>query len=145
MESYKHLLVATDFADDSADVEKRALGMRELFGCRLSLVHVVEYLPAAYSADLTLPEDFSLEQELLDAARNRMTTAGERLGVAEADRHVLVGTPGREIPNIVEREAVDLIVVGSHARHGLSALFGSTANAILHHADCDVLAVRVGR
>ena len=38
----------------------------------------------------------------------------------------------------------DLIVVGSHGRHGLALLLGSTANGVLHGATCDVLAVRVG-
>jgi len=35
-------------------------------------------------------------------------------------------------------------VVGSHGRHGLALLLGSTANGVLHGASCDVLAVRVG-
>ncbi len=35
----------------------------------------------------------------------------------------------------------DLIVVGSHGRHGLALLLGSTANDVLHGAPCDVLAV----
>ena len=37
----------------------------------------------------------------------------------------------------------DLIVVGSHGRHGLALLLGSTANDVLHGAPCDVLAVRL--
>ena len=40
--------------------------------------------------------------------------------------------------------AADLIVVGSHGRHGIALLLGSTANGVLHGAPCDVLAVRVG-
>lgn len=34
-----------------------------------------------------------------------------------------------------------MIVVGSHGRHGLALLLGSTANDVLHGAPCDVLAV----
>jgi universal stress protein A len=37
----------------------------------------------------------------------------------------------------------DVIVVGSHGRHGLALLLGSTANDLLHGAPCDVLAVRL--
>ena len=40
-------------------------------------------------------------------------------------------------------EACDLIVVGSHGRHGLALLLGSTANDVLHGAPCDVLAVHL--
>lgn len=44
---------------------------------------------------------------------------------------------------IAEENNVDLIVVGSHGRKGIKMLLGSTANAVLHHAGCDVLAVRL--
>lgn len=37
----------------------------------------------------------------------------------------------------------DLIVMGSHGRHGISLLLGSTANGVIHHAQCDVFVVRV--
>jgi len=46
------------------------------------------------------------------------------------------------LDNAAER-GVDLIVMGSHARHGLGLLLGSTANGVLHRADCDVLSVRI--
>ena len=42
-----------------------------------------------------------------------------------------------------KEHGADLIVVGSHGRHGLALLLGSTANAVLHGAPCDVLAVRI--
>ena len=34
---------------------------------------------------------------------------------------------------------VDLIIVGSHGRHGLALLIGSTADGVVHAAGCDVL------
>ena len=46
--------------------------------------------------------------------------------------------------NKLEEAGADIIVVGSHGRHGLALLLGSTANGVLHGASCDVLAVRVG-
>ena len=52
----------------------------------------------------------------------------------------------RMIPWVQRANAkgADLIIVGSHGRHGLALLLGSTANGVLHGATCDVLAVRVG-
>jgi len=43
----------------------------------------------------------------------------------------------------VAAQDVDLIIVGSHGRHGWRLVLGSTANAVLHGARCDVLAARV--
>ncbi|MEJ2344256.1 MAG: universal stress protein, partial [Gammaproteobacteria bacterium] len=47
------------------------------------------------------------------------------------------------ILDTAKEQQVDLIVLGSHGRHGIGRLLGSTADNILHHADCDVLAVRI--
>ena len=41
------------------------------------------------------------------------------------------------------RTLVDLIVLGSRERHGLSILVNFTEDTVLHEAPCDVLAVRV--
>ena len=46
---------------------------------------------------------------------------------------------------VAEEQSCDLIVVGSHGRHGLALLLGSTANDVLHGAPCDVIAVRLGK
>ncbi len=53
------------------------------------------------------------------------------------------GVPGQEIVRLAEQEQIDLIIVGSHGRHGLALLLGSTASNVLHHAKCDVLAIRL--
>jgi universal stress protein A len=142
MQNYKHLLLAVDFTSETAELAERAMLLRESCQARLSLAHVVEYMPMAYSGDLSLPDDFNLEQELAHVARQRMLELGERLGVAEANRYIAIGTPMREILRIAGEVAADLIIVGSPGRHGLAMLLGSTANSILHHAHCDVLAVR---
>jgi universal stress protein A len=56
---------------------------------------------------------------------------------------VVQGNTRREILRVAEENGVDLIVLGSHGRQGIQLLLGSTANAVLHGAPCDVLAVRV--
>jgi universal stress protein A len=54
-----------------------------------------------------------------------------------------MGSPKLEIVRVAEENNVDLIIVGSHGKHGIALLLGSTANGVLHHAKCDVLAVRI--
>ncbi|MFB3104756.1 MAG: universal stress protein, partial [Pseudomonadales bacterium] len=67
-----------------------------------------------------------------------------KLGVPEDRQYLIFGRPESEIHRIAESKEADIIVVGSHGRHGLALLLGSTANGVLHGAKCDVLAVRVG-
>lgn len=140
---YERLLLAVDFAPETEHVIARAVQLREESGARLSLLHVVEYLPMAYSGDMVLPDGFDLEQELLEVAKRQMAALGDRLGVAEAERHIEIGGTGHTILRVAEEVGADLIVLGSHGRHGLAALLGSTARSVLNGAKCDVLAVRV--
>jgi universal stress protein A len=141
--SYRHLLLAVDFLPETEHVVGRASQMREQCGARLSLLHVVEYLPMAYSGDLVLPDDFDLEQELLEVAKRQMAAFADRLGVTAEDRHIELGGTGQTILRVAAERDVDLIVLGSHGRHGLAALLGSTARSVLNGATCDVLAVRL--
>jgi universal stress protein A len=140
---YNHLLLAVDFSPETESVLARAEQLRDQCEVRLSLLHVVEYLPMAYSGDLVLPDDFDLEQELLEVAKKQMAVVGNRMLIAEDDRHIEIGGTGHTILRVAEELGVDLIVVGSHGRHGLAALLGSTARTVLHGAKCDVLAVRI--
>jgi universal stress protein A len=66
------------------------------------------------------------------------------LNVPESRQHLIFGRPESEIQRTADEFGADVIVVGSHGRHGLALLLGSTANGVLHGATCDVLAVRVG-
>ena len=140
---YRHILLAVDFSPESEQVVKRALELKQRCGARLSLLHVVEYLPMAYSGDLGLPDDCDLEQELLEVAKRQMAVTGERMDVTLEDRHIEIGGTGHTILRLAEEVRADLIVLGSHGRHGLAALLGSTARSVLNGARCDVLAVRI--
>jgi universal stress protein A len=67
----------------------------------------------------------------------------EPLNVADENQLVILGQPATEMRRLARERDIDLIVVGSHGRHGLALIFGSTSNSVLHGAPCDVLAVRI--
>ncbi len=143
MTGYQHILLAADFQDDSARVAERAKELASRYEARLSLLHVVENMPVEPGNELMIPPTANVEQELLNNAERRLRDLATRLDVADGDHEVRVGQTKREIIEHAEDNGVDLIVVGSHSRHGLALLLGSTANAVLHGAPCDVLAVRL--
>jgi len=143
MHEYKHILVGVDLTVESKDVSSKACALREVFGCRLSCVHVIEPLSLAYGGDI--PMDLStIQEQIQDTAKSHLTEFAETLDIKEEDRHLIFGRPETEIHTLANEIHADLIVVGSHGRHGLALLLGSTANGVLHGAPCDVLAVRVG-
>lgn len=144
MNSYKHILLAMDFYGHCEAVANRAKDLANRYQAKLSIIHVVDSLPitdAGYGADM--PFNLDLTTELMAAAKKRLTELGEKLGVTEDRQWLEMGSPKMEIIRVAEENQVDLIVVGSHGRHGLALLLGSTANGVLHHAACDVLAVRL--
>ncbi len=144
MDDYRHILLATDFAPESRRVGERAVELASRYGARLGLLHVVDYVPLELSNDMMLAEPVDVDGRLVEEARENLDRLAGELGQSDAQRWVVLGSTGPEIKRIAEEHGVDLIVVGSHGRHGLALLLGSTANAVLHGAPCDVLAVRVG-
>jgi len=143
MEPYKHILHATDFSNACSVVRERAAQIAAQHGAKLSLLHVVDYVPLDLSNDMMLAEPIDIDGRLVDEARSNLDRLAAELGVPEEQSHITLGSTGSEIRRVAEEQGVDLIVVGSHGRHGLALLLGSTANAVLHGAACDVLAVRV--
>ncbi|HEB97112.1 MAG TPA: universal stress protein [Sedimenticola thiotaurini] len=145
MADYRHILLTVDFSDDSDQVIGKALDMARRNGARLSLIHVVEYTSSMYAGDIPLPEDLDLDRRLAEQAVDKLRQLAQDHGISEAKQLVEIGVPKREIVRVAEEIGADLIVIGSHGRHGLQLLLGSTANGVLHQAPCDVLAVRIGR
>jgi nucleotide-binding universal stress UspA family protein len=59
------------------------------------------------------------------------------------EKHLLKGYPRKKVPELVDKINVDLVVMGTVARTGLSGFFiGNTAEAILNQLDCSVLAIK---
>ncbi len=140
--SYQHILLAVDLTEESASVAAKGVELARLGGSKLSLIHVIEPLSFAYGGDV--PMDLSAIQEQLDEhAHQRLNSFAESLDYKVEKLYIVSGHTESEIHRIAKQDEADLIIVGSHGRHGLSLLLGSTANGVLHGANCDVLAVRV--
>ena len=144
MAAYKNILLAVDF-DQVEPVADRAKALADTYQATLSLIHVVDSMPIpdiSYGG-MDTSMDLDLTTEMIAAAKKQLAGLGEKLGVEAQRQYVELGSPKLEITRVAEENQVDLIVVGSHGRHGLALLLGSTSNGVLHHANCDVLAVRL--
>ncbi|MFS2157927.1 universal stress protein [Pseudomonas sp. Pseusp122] len=140
---YTHILVAVDLTEECDPVIKRGRELAEAYHAKLSLVHIVEPMAMAFGGDV--PMDLSqLQQQQFDQAKKKLEELKLKYpDVKTGDSHLTYGQPRQEIHQLAKEHHCDLIVVGSHGRHGLSLLLGSTANDVLHGAPCDVLAVRL--
>lgn len=137
---YKKVLFATDFDEVGISAAHKAKKISDENKAELILVHVVEPIPAyAYPGFAGFAE---VEVSIREQAEKELNALADRLGVDEKHRLIEFGSTKNEVLRVATEHNVDLIVTGSHGKHGLALLLGSTANAILHGADCDVLIVR---
>jgi universal stress protein A len=144
--TYQHILAAVDLSPESDQVLDKARLEADRHGARLSMITVVKPLTQVYGGVDVAPlagTAVSFEEQAIDQARSQLRELAAAHGVAEQDAHVVLGMPAHDIRELAGSLGVDLIVIGTHGRHGLGLLLGSTANAVLHGVQRDVLAVRV--
>jgi len=142
MSAYTHILVGLDLSSESQQVVDRVKSLFTDNDQKVSLIHIQEPLSFAYGGDI--PMDLTeVQNQLEEQAKGRLEAIGKELNITQKDQHVIIGQPAHEMHRFATENGVDLIVVGSHGRHGLSLILGSTSTGVLHGSECDVLAVRV--
>ena len=126
--SFRAVMFATDFSTASEGALRMAREIADQSGAAIHAVHVVPPVTAEGQA-----------AELLSALAQRFG-GQERLQTA-----LLFGRPAGEIVRYAQANGIDLIVVGTHGRTGVTrALLGSVAEAVVRLAPCPVLAVPEG-
>jgi len=142
MATYKKILAAVDLTEESIQVLDRARSIATLYEADLSIAHIIEPLGYAYGGDI--PMDLTeVQKQLEDHAKKHLKDIGEKYSTPEDQQHVIIGRPETEIHRLAEDGDYDLVLVGSHGRHGIQLLLCSTSNGVLHGAKCDVLDVRI--
>ncbi len=144
--SFKQVLVAVDLSEEAGEVLKAARSVAEEGDAKLTSVTVVKPFALAYgSLDLVPLTNGSIvfEEEAMKRARLQLNEMCREYEIANEDVNVRMGNPAFEIRALAEELEADLIVIGTHGKHGLGLLLGSTANAVLHGVGCDVLAVKI--
>jgi universal stress protein A len=143
MTNYKNILLALEL-NPKTDVRliKEAQEIAKITGANITLIHAIEYISGfgiAYGVAIA-PE---VEVTLTENAKKEMIKIGNKMGIPEEKQVIKHGPAKFIILDEAENLKADLIVVGSHGRQGLRMILGSTANAVLHGAKCDVLVVRL--
>jgi universal stress protein A len=141
MREYKKILVALDVTEGFETIAERARDIAGRYSAQVILLHVVEYVPVEPMGEALLPA-VQIEGELVERATRRIAELAQKIGLENAERIVQAGNIKAELVRVATERGVDLIVLGSRERHGLSIMFNQTEDTILHAAPCDVLAVR---
>lgn len=142
--AYKNIVIGVELIEDSDQgiITKASEIIRNKEEIKLTLVHAIEHM-RGYGAAYGVAVGAEIEEVLYKNAEESMRKLGAILNVPKERQIIKFGPAKTLVLDEANQSSADLIVVGSHGRHGLRLLIGSTANAILHGAKCDVLAVRL--
>ena len=143
---YKKILIAIDISAEGEQVLRAAKQLVDMYSAEASVIHVADnprtFYPSVYGEIAGYDFTFD-EQTFRDSLSERVGKLAEPFGIGQDRVFVEFGGVTNQVIEKAAGLGADLIVLGSHGRHGIQLLLGSTANGVLHHADCDVLAVRI--
>ncbi len=138
------VLIATDFSQASEKPLRHALAIARCYGAKFYLAHVVS------SLGLTMAGSGAIAAAEEAASRDAAHLEDDlvRSGALASLQHQVIIRQGEvwpELETIIRQEKVDLVIIGTHGRHGMGKLLlGSVAEQIFRQADCMVLTVGPG-
>ena len=136
---YHHIAVSIDFSQNDTESIRHAImqgGKHAVY----TLIHVVETAGARYYGNEVLDQETQSDvdnlQRYVDAMKKLHYNANAQIGY---------GLPATAIADIVKKEGVDFIVMGSHGHMAIKdLLFGTTVNKVRHMVQVPVLIVKAG-
>ena len=137
MPNYRHLLLAVDIYEDSDVLFTEALRLQAFYQAKLSVVHVTPHLVSS------MPYAHDFQDAVASQAHKSIREFKDKYNLQQDDFYLEEGNPKSEVVLLAKKINADLIICGSHGKHGLELALGSTANGILHLATCDVLTIRL--
>lgn len=134
------ILIAIDEEPVAAHAAEIGMELAAALQSAVAFVHAID--PGLSQAPGLTPAELIARAE--SDARNSIAAACRRMPQVPApSQFIRLGKPAAEIVRTAKDWAADMIVIGSHGRHGVSrALLGSVAEEVMRHAPCPVLVVR---
>ena len=143
MISLKNVLCPIDHSDCSKEALKYAVTLAMRDKAKLLLLHIIDirsFSEGLEAMSKPLPDEETLEQlraKLLDCIPEEIRDD------MDVEAIVAQGIPFAEIISTAKEKKIDMIVIGSHGRTGLShIMLGSVSEKVVRKAPCPVLTVR---
>ena len=144
MATIQRILVPTDFSEPADAALTYAVDLAAKVGGRVSLIHVFDdpFAGGRYTAEY-IPMPAEMRAEMLANLRKQLADIVAERGYSEVTPELLVGSTAGAIVDAARAQNADLIVMGTHGRHGVAhLLLGSVAERVVRTAPCPVLTIR---
>ncbi|GAN32826.1 MAG: universal stress protein [Candidatus Brocadia sp. AMX2] len=144
MINIKNILCPIDYSVYSEMALKYAIEFAEKYLAKLYLIHVLDI--RIY--DINDPDLYNVtivDAEMINKLRERLLKCvnEDTKGRISVEAVIIQGIPFAEIIKASKEYKIDLIVIGTHGRTGLShAIMGSVAEKVVRKAPCPVLTIR---
>lgn len=146
--SYKHILLVTDLRSDADLVAQKAkyIHSRQV-DAKFSVLHIVKDTVVGFGYEMVPAASLynEIDDERCESAKSDLTEFLTRNGLGFSQQEVTTAISNSEgIINYCDKNDVDLLIIGRHERHGISAwINGATVDALLPNVSCDVLVVKL--
>ncbi|CAG1770559.1 Putative universal stress protein [uncultured bacterium] len=144
MVNIKNILCPIDYSVYSEMALKYAIEFAEKYQAKLYLMHVLDI--RVY--DINDPDLYNvniIDEETINKLRERLLKCvnEDTKNKISVEAIIIQGVPFAEIIKAAKECKIDLIVLGTHGRTGLShAIMGSVAEKVVRKAPCPVLTIR---
>ncbi len=130
------ILFPSDFSHTGDAALEMATALARDAGATLVIVHVEEH-PMAYGGGDVY---YGVAEPATDDLRRMLEDIKPADPQVPYQHRLITGKPASAIARLAEDENIDMIVMGTHGRSGLSRLLmGSVAEAVVRRAKCPVL------
>ena len=145
MATIKKILIPTDGSDTSKEAMAYAAALAKSFQASVTLLIVADdqYLDWLGPAHFTIEMMKQIEENSVEQARRVLDELEIDASLKDVKKVVRRGVPFQEIVDCAKNEQMDMIVMGTHGRKGVShMMMGSVAEKVVRLARCPVLTVK---
>ncbi|MBM4301190.1 MAG: universal stress protein [Deltaproteobacteria bacterium] len=143
MKQVQKILFPIDFASNFETLVPWVETFADKFGATVYVLFVAQDL-SHFATFVPHGNIKDFQQQAIDSAIKRMTAAEKEFfkKIPKLETRVELGSPAEKILAFVQKEKVDMIIMGAHGRTGLErVIFGSVANKVVKSASCPVLTI----
>lgn len=142
MPEYQQPVIAIDVSDDAQTVLARGLRLAHQTPEKALVIHASEHPITGYG-EITGKNHVVTEVQIRQKIYPQLIAITRAAGIPDDNVFIEFGQPAEVVHQFAEKHNADIIVTGSHGKHGWQLILGSTASSVLHGAPCDVLTVRL--
>jgi nucleotide-binding universal stress UspA family protein len=143
MKGFRRILVPTDYSELSISAMDCALLFSKMFGARIHLLHTLDTIPVLALQAVDLTTEAVISETERNARNDLHMFAVSKIGnIPDLVEVVRKGIAEEEIVKFANEEDIDLIIMATHGRGGLSHVFmGSVAEKVIQQSPVPVLVV----